>query len=53
MPLLALFVWILINKQSVAREHKPSALLNLGMAITVAFSFYMLYLAAIGFLSRD
>ena len=53
MPLLALFVWILINKQSVAREHKPSALLNFGMAITVAFSFYMLYLAAIGFLSRD
>ncbi len=52
MPLLALFVWILINKRGVAREHKPSALLNAGMAVTVVFSFYMLYLAAMGFLGR-
>ena len=52
MPLLALFVWILINKPAVVGEHKPSGLLNFGMAITVAFSFYMLYLAAIGFLGR-
>ena len=52
MPLLALFVWVLINKSSIARDHKPSALLNAGMAITVAFSFYMLYLAAMGFLGQ-
>ena len=52
MPLLVLFTWILINKQSVAREHKPSVLLNVGMAVTLVFSTYMLYLAALGFINR-
>ncbi len=52
MPLLVLFVWILINKQSVAREHKPSVLLNFGMGVTLVFSTYMLYLAAVGFINR-
>ena len=52
MPLLVLFVWILINKQSVAREHKPSVPLNFGMGVTLVFSTYMLYLAAVGFINR-
>jgi hypothetical protein len=52
MPLLVLFVWILINKQSIAREHKPSVLLNFGMGVTLVFSTYMLYLAAVGFTNR-
>ncbi|MDA1311871.1 MAG: divalent metal cation transporter [Acidobacteria bacterium] len=52
MPLLVLFVWILINKQSVAREHKPSVLLNIGMGVTLVFSTYMLYLAVVGFINR-
>lgn len=52
MPLLVLFVWILINKQSVAREHKPSVLLNFGMGVTLVFSTYMLYLAVVGFINR-
>jgi Mn2+/Fe2+ NRAMP family transporter len=52
MPLLVLFAWVLINKQSIAREHKPSALLNFGMGVTLVFSTYMLYLAAVGFINR-
>ena len=50
MPLLVLFVWILINKESIAGEHKPSLLLNIGMGVTLVFSTYMLYLAVVGFL---
>ncbi len=41
--------WILINKQSVAGSRRPSLLLNAGMARTVVFSVFMLYVAAIGF----
>ena len=52
MPLLVLFTWILINKQRIAGEHKPSLLLNFGMGVTFIFSTYMLYLAAMGFLNR-
>ena len=52
MPLLVLFTWILINKQEIAGEHKPSLLLNVGMGVTLVFSTYMLYLAAVGFLNR-
>ena len=50
MPLFAVFVWILINRESVAREYRPSALLNVGMGVTVVFTLYMLYLAVVGFL---
>ena len=50
MPLLVLFVWILINKESIAGEHKPPLLLNIGMGVTLVFSTYMLYLAVLGFL---
>ncbi len=52
MPLLAIFVWILINKAEVAGDHKPSALLNCGMAITVLFTLYALYLATTGLLAE-
>ncbi len=51
MPLMAVFVWILINKADVVGGHKPSPLLNGGMAITVLFCFYALYLAVSGLLA--
>ena len=49
MPLLALFVLILLNKKSVAGAHPPSLALNAGLAVTVAFSFYMCFVALSGF----
>lgn len=49
MPLLALFVLILLNKKSVAEAHPPSLALNAGLAVTVAFSFYMCFVALSGF----
>lgn len=49
MPLLALFVLILLNKKSVAGAHPPSIALNGGLAVTVAFSFYMCFVALSGF----
>lgn len=49
MPLLALFVLILLNKKEVAGDHPPSTALNAGLAVTVAFSFYMCGIALSGF----
>jgi manganese transport protein len=48
MPLFVAFVWILISKKEIAGDHPPSPLLHVGMAITMLFSTYMLYLAAVG-----
>ena len=50
MPLLVAFVWILISRKGIAGEHPPSALLHFGMGVTLVFSIYMLYLAALGWL---
>jgi Mn2+/Fe2+ NRAMP family transporter len=50
MPLLVAFVWILIARRDIAKEHPPSALLHFGMGITLLFSLYMLYLAVVGYL---
>lgn len=49
MPLLALFVLVLLNKKSVAGDRPPSRALNAGLAVTVAFSFYMCFVALSGF----
>lgn len=49
MPLLALFVLILLNKKGVAGDRPPSRALNAGLAVTVAFSFYMCFVALSGF----
>ncbi len=49
MPLLALFVLILLNKRQVVGDGKPSLALNLGLGVTVAFSFYMCFIALSGF----
>lgn len=49
MPLLVAFVWILISKKEIARDHPPSALLHAGMAITMVFSLYMTFLSMTGF----
>ena len=50
MPLLAIFVFILLNKKSVVGEHRPGPLLNAGLLITVVFSLYMFVIALTGFL---
>ena len=50
MPLLALFVWILLNRKQVSGGRPPSLALNAGLAVTVLFSFYMCYVALSGFL---
>ena len=50
MPLFVAFVWILLSRPSVAGHNRPSALLHVGMGVTLVFSAYMLYLAAVGFL---
>jgi len=49
MPLMAVFVWILVNKTSFVGEHKPSALLNSCLGVTVLFTLYAAYLALTGF----
>jgi Mn2+/Fe2+ NRAMP family transporter len=49
MPLMAVFVWILVNKTSFVGKHKPSALLNLSLGVTVLFTLYAAYLAVTGF----
>ncbi len=51
MPLFVAFVWILISKKEIAGDHPPSPLLHLGMGVTMVFSAYMLYLAALGLMS--
>ena len=50
MPLLALFVLILLNKEEVSGGRPPSFALNAGLGLTVLFSFYMCYVALSGFL---
>lgn len=50
MPLLALFVLILLNKEEVSGGRPPSLALNAGLGLTVLFSFYMCYVALSGFL---
>lgn len=51
MPLLALFVLILLNKETVVGGRKPSLWLNLGLGVTVLFSFFMCAVALTGFFS--
>jgi Mn2+/Fe2+ NRAMP family transporter len=51
MPLMAVFVWILVNKTSCVGDQKPSALLNGCLAVTVLFTLYAAYLAVTGFLA--
>lgn len=51
MPLMAVFVWILVNKTSVVGDRKPSALLNGALGVTVLFTLYAAYLAVTGFLA--
>jgi Mn2+/Fe2+ NRAMP family transporter len=50
MPLMAVFVWILVNKTSFVGDRKPSALLNFSLGVTVLFTLYAAYLAVAGFL---
>ena len=49
MPLLALFVLLLLNKEEVCGPDRPSLALNAGLGVTVLFSFYMCYVALVGF----
>lgn len=50
MPLLALFVLVLLNKPGVVGGQRTPIALNIGLAVTVAFSFLMCYIALAGFL---
>ena len=50
MPLMAVFVWILVNKPSFVGDRKPSGLLNFSLGVTVLFTLYAAYLAVTGFL---
>ncbi|MEZ5393520.1 MAG: divalent metal cation transporter [Bryobacterales bacterium] len=52
MPLLVAFVWVLISRREIAKDHPPSALMHFGMGITLLFSLYMLYLAVLGWLGQ-
>ena len=47
---LAVFVWVLVNKFSFVGERKPSGLLNFSLGVTVLFTLYAAYLAVTGFL---
>jgi manganese transport protein len=49
MPLMAVFVWILVNKTSSVGDRKPSGLLNFSLGVTVLFTLYAAYLAVTGF----
>ncbi len=49
MPLLALFVLLLLNKKVVCGPDRPSLALNVGLGVTVLFSFYMCFVALSGF----
>ena len=49
MPLLALFVLLLLNKEEVCGPERPSLALNAGLGVTVLFSFYMCFVALSGF----
>ena len=49
MPLLALFVLLLLNKKEVCGPNPPSLTLNVGLGVTVLFSFYMCFVALSGF----
>ena len=49
MPLLALFVLLLLNKKEVCGPTPPSLALNVGLGVTVLFSFYMCFVALAGF----
>lgn len=51
MPLMAAFVWILVNKADFVGVRKASPLLNLSLAVTVLFTLYAAYLAVTGFLA--
>ncbi len=49
MPLMAVFVWILVNRSSFVGDRKPSPLLNFSLGVTVLFTLYAAYLAVAGF----
>jgi manganese transport protein len=50
MPLIASFTMILLLRKEVVGEHPNSTALNVALGVTVLFTFYMLYLAVLGFL---
>lgn len=49
MPLIASFTMILLLRKDFVGEHPNSTGLNVTLGITVLFTFYMLYLAVLGF----
>jgi len=50
MPLIALFTWRLTRSPAFAGEHRNGFWMNLGLVVTLLFTFYMLGVAVSGFL---
>ncbi len=50
MPVMAVLTALLLLKKDVVGLHENSRLMNLGLAVTVLFTFYMLYTAVLGFM---
>ena len=50
MPLITLFLLILLNKESIMKEHKIGLWMNLALGATFIFNCYMLYVALNGFI---
>ena len=51
MPLITLFLLILLNKESIMKEHKINMRMNLALGATFVFNCYMLYVALDGFMA--
>ena len=49
MPVMAVLTALLLLKKDVVGPHENSRLMNAGLAVTVLFTFYMLYTAVLGF----
>ena len=50
MPLITLFTWLVLLKKGVAGDYKNGFWMNLGLAVTLLFTLYMLGIAVTGFL---
>jgi len=49
MPLITLFVLILLNRETVMKEHKIKMGMNIALGATLVFNIYMLFVALNGF----
>ncbi len=50
MPLIAVMTMVLLNRKAIVGRYQNGVWMNAGLAITVLFCIYMLYLSVVGFL---